>query len=127
LRVKIALTLVLALAGQSVQAQSEDGFAGVARILRTNCVACHNAADAQGQLILTKDVAYDNLVNREATGAKAKLVVPGDPERSYLLTKLLRTPEAAARRTGGPMPPAGTLGDEQLAQIRQWILDGAKP
>jgi mono/diheme cytochrome c family protein len=58
-------------------------------------------------------------------------VKPGRPDESYLIQKLEGTHacNAAACPTscGGRMPPLGDpLSPEQIAQIRDWILQGAQ-
>jgi hypothetical protein len=70
-------------------------------------------------------------VNSEHSGcpnldASKKRVVPGKPENSLLYIKAsLPTPPSAC---GGHMPFAGQmLGDTTLKQLRDWILQGAKP
>jgi hypothetical protein len=88
------------------------------------CINCHvQGGPAGGLLILRPEVAYGNLVNapsRQKPGAV--LVIPGDPENSYLIQKLegrdivqLRMP-----RNGPPY-----LTDGQIRVIRTWIQRGA--
>ena len=43
-----------------------------------------------------------------------------DPDNSYLIQKLEGT-----ALSGGRMPPAGALDPAIIAEIRQWISDGA--
>ena len=47
-------------------------------------------------------------------------VAPNDPDNSYLIQKM----EGVAA-TGGIMPPIGGLDPTVIAEIRQWIADGA--
>ena len=50
-------------------------------------------------------------------------VVPGDPDRSYLV----RTIEGASGIAGQRMPINGPyLTSEQIAMVRQWIAQGAQ-
>jgi hypothetical protein len=69
------------------------------------------------------EAVYDALVN--ATGdAGFTLVVPGDPDGSYLVQKL----EGAAGISGGPMPvptPLSETDPDVVAGIRAWIASGA--
>ena len=52
----------------------------------------------------------------------AMRVVPGDPDRSYLL----RTLEGAPGIVGQRMPLNGPyLSDAQITTIKQWIANGA--
>ncbi len=59
------------------------------------------------------------------------LVVPGDPDRSYLMLKLLGShvnlPECAGTPSpcGKKMPASGELRPGELEAIRAWIAEGA--
>jgi hypothetical protein len=95
---------------------------------RPACTGCHTAVgrNPAGQLNLTHDVAYDQLVNAQVRGAgKAGSirVVPGDPNNSYLIQKLEGTPGIVGQRmpfNGGPY-----LTDGQMLFLRRWIANGA--
>jgi len=53
-----------------------------------------------------------------------RLVQPGQPEKSYLLRKLLAG-TAFARIIGDPMPvESAPLANTQLLAIQQWIRQG---
>jgi hypothetical protein len=94
---------------------------------RLACVQCHTnvgRTPAAG-INLIAGQSYASLVGRNSTAkAGAVLVVPGDPDNSYLLDKLngassivgLRMP-----RNNGPFLTAG-----QISIIRRWIQLGAK-
>lgn len=93
---------------------------------RTPCTSCHTTVGRSpaGGLSLLHDVAYNALVNapsRQKTGAV--LVVPGDPDSSYLVQKL----EGAAGIVGLRMPRSGPphLTSGQILVIRRWISNGA--
>lgn len=91
---------------------------------RTSCVTCHTNVGhpPAGNLNLAGD-PYTALVNvASAQRSGAVLVIPGDPESSYLVRKLegrdingLRMP-----RNGPPY-----LTDGQITVIRRWIEIGA--
>lgn len=49
------------------------------------------------------------------------LVIPGDPDNSYLVRKLEGGPDIA----GDQMPPGGALDAERLQLVRDWIEAGA--
>ena len=89
--------------------------------------ACHAAPANAGNLNLTYGLSYQDLVGRvpqnpAAAAAGMKLIDPGNPENSFLLTKLIDpTPEQGVR-----MPfNAGTLHTAKIDAIRTWIAAGA--
>ena len=89
--------------------------------------ACHAAPASAGNLNLTYGLSYQDLVGRvpqnpAAAAAGMKLIDPGNPENSFLFTKLMDpTPEQGAR-----MPfNAGTLHAGKIDAIRTWIAAGA--
>ena len=91
---------------------------------RTSCVTCHTNVGhpPAGNLNLAGD-PYAALVNVASTGRPgAVLVVPGDPESSYLVRKL-----EGRDITGLRMPRNGPpyLTDGQITVIRRWIELGA--
>jgi Planctomycete cytochrome C len=92
---------------------------------RPACISCHNAAGARftGNLSLVEGASYQALVGVASTGkAGAIRVVPGEPDASYLLNKVLGTDIVGDR-----MPRLGPyLSDGQIRIIRRWIELGAK-
>ena len=101
------------------------------QIFNPACVACHTddgrtpAGAPPGLNLKNAGVSISNLVNAAATGkAGAVRVIPGNPNGSYLIQKL----EGAADIAGVRMPRnANPLTNEQIALIKQWIQEGAKP
>lgn len=87
-------------------------------ILEANCIACHNAALSENDLILENSAA---IMKGGSTGPS---VIAGKPEESLLFT-------VAARSAEPVMPPmpndvkAQKLTPAQLGILRQWILEGA--
>lgn len=90
---------------------------------------CHDPLSQTGNLILTPGTSYDQLVKVEpdtfaARNAGLLRVQPGDPEQSFLLTKITGPPPDEGSR----MPLTGDpLSDQQIQLIRDWILQGALP
>ena len=86
-------------------------------ILDANCIACHNVAIKENNLIL-EDV--DSILKG---GKRGPSVVAKDPEKSLLYQ--------VSRRMAPAMPPlpnkveANALTPEELGLLRQWILEGA--
>ena len=118
-------------------APAANSFSAVYRdvIVNTGCNSgqCHSGFAAGALDMSTQTLAYANLVGVQAMGMSAgnaavsckdsglTRVVPGDPARSLLVSKLEHTATC-----GDPMPNASTtLPREQLQAIRSWIERGA--
>ncbi|MFI5364254.1 MAG: Ig-like domain-containing protein [Candidatus Binatia bacterium] len=93
-------------------------------------IGCHNATDQAGGQVLEPGQSYAALVGvmpQNAAGAAQGLlrVAPGDPARSFLLTKLTLSsafdPQFLSRMPLGQLP----LPSAQVEAIRAWILRGA--
>ncbi|RKU27714.1 hypothetical protein C6497_10855 [Candidatus Poribacteria bacterium] len=90
--------------------------------------ACHAAPTNIAGLNLTYANSYEEIVgevpeNPNAAAAGMKLVDPGNPENSFLLTKLI---SPIAREHGARMPlGSGVLHDGKIDAIRKWIAAGA--
>jgi mono/diheme cytochrome c family protein len=88
---------------------------------------CHDKATASGNLVLTADESYANLVNVTPDNAVARnrgllRVVPDDPAQSFLIVKVTQPPLGE----GSKMPLTGTpLTAEQIALLTGWIEAGA--
>ncbi|WP_437819765.1 hypothetical protein [Sorangium sp. So ce1078] len=107
------------------------------------CSGCHAAPSTgpQAGLSLGGDISSTDivagLVNKASKGGgQFKLVVPGNPDQSWLYLKVAGTaanagcrPSATASCNTGVMPQAAdgrpTLASAELAALRQWIQDGA--
>ena len=85
---------------------------------------CHDSTSKKAALDLSAGNAYLALINAPSTQQlESFLVVPGDPDASYLVTKLLDT----QMRDGQLMPiDAPPLEDCQVEMIRGWIRAGAQ-
>jgi hypothetical protein len=96
---------------------------------------CHNgAATPQGMQDLRAGMSYAHLVNvTSVLEPTRKLVVPGDPAKSYLLVMIMEIqpqdadPPAGPIRTDvGTMPQGSTLlCVEKRDAIKRWIAAGA--
>ncbi len=93
---------------------------------RAACTNCHTdvGRNPSAGLNLRHEVAYASLVrvaSRNKTGAT--IVIPGDPDNSYIVHKLEgRSGIVGERmpRTGGPY-----LTEGQMTIIKRWIATGA--
>jgi mono/diheme cytochrome c family protein len=82
-------------------------------ILARYCFACHGPDSAQREADLRLD--------REEA-AKAHAIVPGDPDSSELMARVLSKDESLVM----PPPETGhTLGDKERDTLRRWIQQGA--
>ena len=80
-------------------------------IFDNNCGNCH-LGNSSGDLNLSN---YDNLMSSD-------VVVPGNHQSSMLYDRITR-PESAQ----GDMPPSGSLSQNEIDLIAQWIDEGALP
>ncbi len=110
-------------AGDGTEPPAQDGYAGVREISQGQCEGCHNAAGQQGGLDLQTDFALATVGVVGQYGIP--LVVPGDPEGSFLYQKITDThPD----NTGTDMPPGRGGLPVSIAEVfYDWILDGATP
>ncbi len=95
--------------------QAAPTYADVHAILAKNCLACHDAKEAEGGLVLD---SYDNIL---AGGDSGSPIIPRDANQS-LLIKLVE------RREKPFMPPpkkAEKLQPAEIALLRAWIDAGA--
>lgn len=95
------------------------------RVLAPSCTfaTCHGSGPSPaGALSLERDVAHASLVDAPSSMVSdAILVVPGDPDASYMMEKLTATSPAV----GESMPPAAPLEAERIELVRAWIEAGA--
>lgn len=90
---------------------------------------CHDAVTQSGALVLTDGASYTAMVgvapdNPAARSDGLRLVDPGQPDNSFLITKVVMT--AFDIELGSPMPLVGNrLSADQVEHLRAWILRGA--
>lgn len=96
-----------------------DFNADILPVLQHNCLACHSASKAEGEVVLETTEAL------RAKREEGTLVVPGDAAKSRLL-------QVAAGQDEPVMPPednkvgAVALKPEELGLLKRWIEEGAK-
>src|SRR5215218_1332232 len=82
-------------------------------VLAENCYNCHSAStNAKGGL------RVDDRNGLLQGGKSGPAVVPGHPEKSLLI-------QAVRQEDSLKMPPKTQLSAEQIADLTQWIKDGA--
>jgi hypothetical protein len=88
-------------------------------------MGCHGGVMPQEQLDLREGTGYDELIDVAAAQCDDRvLVVPGDPQASYVLDKLLGVDQCMGTRMpkgADPYPP------EQIDLVTAWICQGAPP
>ena len=87
-------------------------------IFDESCISCHPSS---GNLDLTSENSYNQLVNVDASGYSGKRVVPGDADSSILYKKV-----DGSGAYGTNMPIGSSLSADDIATIKQWIEEGAK-
>jgi len=94
-------------------------------ILQPSCSfsACHGSGAGYLELVGDASTNHAVLVGIVSFGSPEEtLVIPGDPDGSYLVKKI----DGAEGIEGDPMPPpGGGLSEEQIALVRAWIEAGA--
>jgi hypothetical protein len=88
------------------------------------CSVCHAGGSAPQGLRLDAANSYAMLVGVASSEVPSlNRVAPGDPDNSYMVQKIEGHAAVGARMPfGGPY-----LDPEVIAQIRQWVTDGAMP
>lgn len=90
---------------------------------------CHDGVSKRGNLDLEASASYQALVgvnpkHASTNNTDLKRVVPGNPDKSFLLIKLVAPgPTQGKRMPIGGEPP---LDEATIGAIRTWIANGAK-
>lgn len=134
-----ALLILPSLLLGSTKLFAQSTFDQVYSILSSNTcgsgdVNCHSGTTASGlDFSASTSQVYNQLYyqlpnNSEASGIGDRLVLPGNPYRSYLFRKINHglAPESSLNiNEGDDMPPSVALTEKQRELIRQWIIYGA--
>ena len=111
-RLVFALAL-LGVAAWPVWSQNKDDFfeTKVRPTLATECFSCHTDSQLGGLRLDSREAMLRG-------GKSGPAIVPGDPDKSLLITAI---------RQGGAlkMPKGGKLAADQIEAIAQWIRNGA--
>lgn len=107
--------------GSAGSSSDETGWCQVQEIFQGHCLSCHGSA-ALGGLDLSTDPHAATVGQAAATDSSLVLVVPGDPQASFLYRKAAGLQGADQ---GTAMPPPSGLPAAELAALEAWIADGA--
>jgi hypothetical protein len=93
-------------------------------IFNQNCTICHQGNQNSSGLNLQNGSAYKNLVNVKSNQSSLLRVLPGHPDQSYLINKLLGT-QAEVGGSGRQMPyeVKSSLPQTQINLIQRWISE----
>jgi mono/diheme cytochrome c family protein len=100
--------------GAGAQTPTADYQRDIHPLFARKCFACHGGDKRSGGLSLRD---YASTLEGGRSGA---LLVPGDPAESLLLRRV--TGEVQPQ-----MPPGGKLTETEMAALRSWIREGARP
>lgn len=90
-------------------------------IFNQHCISCHDNIVYSGNLNLTNSNSYNNLVNVVSTAYSPNIrVVPSNPTNSVLLQKINNS-----NQFGQNMPISGSLSQQEINSIKEWINQGA--
>lgn len=94
-----------------------------AEVFTPSCAlaGCHAGSEAQLGLDLSAGRSYAATVNVRSVETTRLRIAPGDPDASYLVSKV----RGDATITGSRMPPGGALTDAQVALLVDWVRRGA--
>ncbi len=92
--------------------QAEFVRSKVVPILESRCYECHGDQEA-----IEGDLRVTSLESLLTGGESGPAIVPGDPDRSFLIQ--------AIRYENFQMPPRNKIPDEEIEVLVQWVRDGA--
>jgi hypothetical protein len=102
-------------------------FEAVQKVIfdRYQCVACHSGDSPSGELDLSPEVSYQNLIEVSSVGSNLDRVYPGSRERSSLWLKMYGHVDPSVTSLA-LMPPSGPIPtDEEFELLRLWLIGGA--
>src|SRR5262249_50006613 len=98
---------------QAPDAAAPDFFETRVRpILATNCYSCHTNSQLG-------DLRLDSAEAMLKGGSRGPAIVPGDPDKSLMITAVRQTDKDLK------MPMGGKLKDAEVADLAAWVKAGA--
>lgn len=94
-----------------------------AEVFTPSCAlsGCHSGASPKVGMDLSAGKAYAQIVNVRSVESARLRIAPGDPDASYLISKV----RGDATITGSRMPLGGTLPPEREKLLVDWVRRGA--
>lgn len=94
-----------------------------AEVFTPSCAlsGCHSGPNPQLGMDLSAGRAYAQIVNVRAVESSRARIAPGDPDASYLISKV----KGDATITGNRMPFGGALPPEHVQLLVDWVRRGA--
>ena len=94
-----------------------------AEVFTPSCAlsGCHSGASPKVGQDLSAGRAYAQIVNVRAVESTRLRIAPGDPDASYLISKV----KGDATITGSRMPLGGALPPERVKLLVDWVRRGA--
>jgi hypothetical protein len=111
--VLLSFGVVSAVNAQTRAASSPDFFESKIRpILATNCYSCHTDSQLGGLRVDSSEALLKG-------GGRGPAIVPGDPDKSLLISAVRQTDADLKMPMGGKLKPA------EVADLAEWIKAGA--
>jgi mono/diheme cytochrome c family protein len=109
----LVLLILAGLRAVAAEAPADASVAPAMRVLKENCVSCHNPAKKKGGFVLTsRELALKG-------GEDGPGLMPGNAAKSPMILALDSSADPH-------MPPKGQLTDPEIATLAKWIDAGAK-
>jgi len=88
----------------------------VQTLLETKCLECHNPSKVKGKLLM------DTLANLTKGGESGAGLVPGQPEKSEIIKRIVlpKDSDDIMPPKGGPLPAA------EIDVLKRWVAEGAQ-
>ncbi|MBK6407355.1 MAG: hypothetical protein IPN03_09355 [Holophagales bacterium] len=94
-----------------------------AEVFTPSCAlsGCHAGPNPQQGQDLSAGRAYSQIVNVRSAESSRLRIAPGDPDASYLISKV----KGDATITGNRMPPGSALSPDEVQLLVDWVRRGA--
>jgi hypothetical protein len=123
MRVVLPALLLLAMSGCGEDHSGPLSYeTDIAPIILRRCVRCHNESESPANIQVQ---TYESLMKSHSKKSGLDAIRPGQPDSSRIYQVVATTDEK--NRMPRHMQDVKPLDPEQIALIRRWIAEGAKP